>query len=85
MSSRSHQLNLDLAAQKIAAVACDKPVRDKHRQVQIVSPTLTAIAFLLVVARLIARKPSLSDKFSWDDAFIVLAWLTGFPLAFVQY
>ena len=52
---------------------------------EITSPILAGVAFFMVVIRIIARKPSLSDMFGWDDTVIILAFLTGFPLAVTQY
>lgn len=39
----------------------------------------------MVVIRLIARKPTQSETFGWDDTLIVLAFLTGFPMAINQW
>ena len=39
----------------------------------------------MVIIRLIARKPSQSNTFGWDDTFIVLAFLAGLPLAVTEW
>ncbi len=39
----------------------------------------------MVVIRLLARKPPLANMFGWDDTLIVLAFLSGFPLAVTQW
>lgn len=61
------------------------PVRDRHRKLEIISSVLAAVSFLLVLARIIARKPSLSDMLGRDDIIIILAFIFGFPLAIIQY
>ena len=39
----------------------------------------------MVVIRLIARKPTQTEMFGWDDTLIVLAFLTGVPMAVNQW
>ena len=71
-----------LAAQKVAAEACQQPVRKRGHIIAIVGPLLTGIALVFIVLRLIARKPWGVDKlFGWDDAFAVAAWISSVPLA----
>lgn len=69
------------AAQKLAAETCEAPVRKRGPGVAILGAVLTGVALLFLVLRIIARKPTKSDLFGWDDAIIVFAWFIGIPLA----
>jgi hypothetical protein len=72
------------AAQKTAAEVCNTPVRSRGPLVAILGPVLAGIALIFVVLRIIARQPTKSDLFGWDDAIIVFSWFIGMPLAIID-
>lgn len=51
---------------------------------EVAAPVLAAIALFMVIVRIIARRPGFSDTYGLDDTIIILAFLTGFPLAIIQ-
>ena len=64
----------------MASEACEWPIRHEGLPVAIVPVVLAAIALVFVVIRIIVRVPVAGFLSSWDDALIVVSWVSGFPL-----
>jgi hypothetical protein len=67
-----------LTAEKITALLCEAPVRDRTLEVELVSPILTGIALILVIIRLITKR---NNQFGWDDGLIIVALVATIGLA----
>jgi hypothetical protein len=52
---------------------------------EVTSPTLAGVSLIMVILRIIARRPGATDAYGWDDTIIIIAFLFAFPLAIIQY
>jgi hypothetical protein len=51
---------------------------------EVTAPTLAGVSLIMVILRIIARRPGVTDAYGWDDTIIIIAFLFAFPLAVLQ-